>query len=132
LLSQIAYVIVAAGRDTDLVFRYGGDEFAILLPTTDVEGAMMVAQRINTAILGVGTPAGRGNGVQITASVGVATFPGDAATAEDMLLAADRACFVAKRTGGNRIATAAEGVSLAAEFSLQPPTPVDPPSRPTA
>ena len=47
-----------------------------------------------------------------------------------MLLAADRACFVAKRSGRDRIATAAEGLALAAEFSLQAPTPVDPPSRP--
>ena len=45
-----------------------------------------------------------------------------------MLLAADRACFVAKRSGRDRIATAAEGLALASEFSLQAPTPVDPPS----
>ncbi|MBI3748979.1 MAG: hypothetical protein HY262_09075 [Chloroflexi bacterium] len=44
----------------------------------------------------------------------------------EVLLAADRACFVAKRSGRDRIATAAEGLALAAEFSLQEPTPVDP------
>ena len=62
---------------------------------------------------------------QVSASVGVATFPADGATATDVLLAADRACFVAKRGGRDRIVTAAEGLALAAELSLQAPTPVD-------
>jgi hypothetical protein len=43
-----------------------------------------------------------------------------------VLLAADRACFVAKRTGGGRVATAAEGLALAGELTLQTPTPIDP------
>ena len=60
-----------------------------------------------------------------SASFGVATFPADGTTAESVLLAADRACFVAKRSGPGRIATAEEGLALAAEFSLQEPTPVD-------
>ena len=64
----------------------------------------------------------------MSASIGVATFPVDGQTAEEVLLAADRACFVAKRTGTGRIATAAEGLALAAEVPLQAPTPVDPPS----
>ena len=57
--------------------------------------------------------------------MGVATFPADGATAAEILLAADRACFVAKRDGRDRVATAAEGLALAAEFSPQGPTPVD-------
>ena len=64
----------------------------------------------------------------MSASIGIATFPVDGTTAESVLLAADRAAFVAKRSGRNRIATADEGLSLAAEFSLQEPTPVDPPT----
>ena len=61
----------------------------------------------------------------MTASVGVATFPADGSTAEDVLLAADRACFVAKHNGRDRVATAAEGLALSDEFSLQEPTPID-------
>ena len=61
----------------------------------------------------------------VTASVGTATFPEDGRTAGELLLAADRACFVAKRSGRDRVATAAEGLALAAEFSPQAPTPVD-------
>ena len=55
-------------------------------------------------------------------------FPTTATTPEDVLLAADRACFVAKRRGRGRVATASEGLALASEFELSEPTPVDPPT----
>jgi hypothetical protein len=53
-------------------------------------------------------------------------------TPDAILLAADRACFVAKRTGQGLIATADEGLAIAREFSLQEPTPVDPPTPPSS
>ena len=99
------------------MFRYGGDEFAFLLPHSDPTGAWQVAERARAAVKGLGGPA--------TASIGVASFPTDGATSAEVLLAADRACFVAKRNGRDRVATAAEGLALAAEFRLQDPTPVD-------
>jgi diguanylate cyclase (GGDEF)-like protein len=117
LLRSIAAGLVRAGRDTDLVFRYGGDEFAFLLPHTDGAGALLAAERARRAVIGTDG--------DVSASVGVATFPNDGATPAEILLAADRACFVAKRHGRDRVATAADGLALAAEFSLQEPTPVD-------
>ena len=129
LLKAIADSLVRAGRDSDQVFRYGGDEFTYLLPGTDGAGALLVAKRVGAAVSEVGLdPRWADSGAVISASVGVATFPADGDTAESVLLAADRACFVAKRSGRARIATAAEGLALAAEFSLQEPTPVDTPS----
>jgi predicted signal transduction protein with EAL and GGDEF domain len=62
----------------------------------------------------------------VSASIGLATYPADGATNAEVLLAADRACFVAKRRGRDLIATAAEGLALAADFTLSEPTPMDP------
>jgi diguanylate cyclase (GGDEF)-like protein len=124
LLRRIAGNLVRAGRDSDLIFRYGGDEFTFLLPNTDETGAIQVAERARVAVASTDG--------SITASVGVATFPKDGTTATDVLLAADRACYVAKRGGRDKIVTAAEGLALAAELSLQPPTPVDSATPPAA
>ncbi|MHB8458586.1 MAG: GAF domain-containing protein [Candidatus Limnocylindrales bacterium] len=132
LLHEIATAIIGAGRESDHVFRYGGDEFTILLPGTNRNGTLRVAERVGSAVHAVGA-SGTGwaaAGITVSASIGLATFPEDGSTAASILLAADRACFVAKRSGQGRIATADEGRSLASEFSLQQPTPVDPPSLP--
>ena len=69
---------------------------------------------------------------RVTASVGVATFPQDGRPRTDVLLAADRACFVAKRSGRDRVVTAIEGLALGAEVPLQEPTPVDSALQPEA
>jgi diguanylate cyclase (GGDEF)-like protein/excisionase family DNA binding protein len=130
LLAEIARAIVAAGRETDHVFRYGGDEFALILPGADDTSALAVAERVRTAVHDVG---GEGSSwadaaMAVSVSTGLATFPRDGLTPESILLAADRACFVAKRTGHGLIATADEGLARARGFSLQEPTPVDPPT----
>ena len=64
-------------------------------------------------------------GLSISASLGVATYPDNGTTAADILLAADRACQVSKRTGRARTSTATDGLALAQEFTLSEPTPVD-------
>jgi PleD family two-component response regulator len=86
-----------------------------------------VAERIRCAI---STLVGPGSGLHaaglnLDASAGVATYPKDGTTTDQILLAADRACFVAKRGGGGRVAAAAEGDALAGAFTLQVPTPID-------
>lgn len=130
LLREIASAIQAAARDTDAVFRYGGDEFAVILPHSDAAGLQAVADRLQGAVMAVGaegTPWHAGD-LRVSASIGTASFPADGPDAEQVLLAADRACFVAKRGGRGQVATAEQGVALAAEFTLSRPTPVDPPS----
>jgi diguanylate cyclase (GGDEF)-like protein/excisionase family DNA binding protein len=132
LLHEIATAIITAGRDSDLVFRYGGDEFTLLLPNADRDGAVQVAERIRATIGAVGAAGSiwHTEGMEVSASIGLATYPQDGASAESVLLAADRACFVAKRSGHGLIATADEGRVMAGEVQLQRPTPVDSPSIP--
>jgi diguanylate cyclase (GGDEF)-like protein/excisionase family DNA binding protein len=121
LLERIADVLRAACRETDEIFRYGGDEFAIVLPTTSLAGALALARKVRNA---VGKSGGLRRSPRVSCSVGVAVYPLDAADAGSIVVAADRACYVAKRRGRDQIATAADGLSLAGEF-LPPPTPVD-------
>jgi diguanylate cyclase (GGDEF)-like protein/excisionase family DNA binding protein len=129
LLRAIADALLLARRETDHVFRYGGDEFTFLLSGTDADGAIRVAERARDAVRRVGEmPVWKAAGTVVSASIGMATYPVDGANPEDVLLAADHACYVAKRMGGGQIATAAEGFEQAAEVALQAPTPVDRPS----
>jgi len=101
----------------------------VLLPRSDAAGLAQVAERIQAAIEAVGAPGSTwaAEGMLVSASIGIASFPADGTDDEEMLLAADRACLVAKRAGRGRVATAVEGLALAAELTLSNPTPVDPP-----
>jgi diguanylate cyclase (GGDEF)-like protein len=127
LLAEIARALVAAGRESDRVFRYGGDEFALILPGADSSSALSVAERVRAAVreIGRGGSTWADAALAISVSIGLATYPRDGATADDILLAADRACFVAKRTGQGLIATADEGLAIAADFAFKSPTPID-------
>jgi diguanylate cyclase (GGDEF)-like protein/excisionase family DNA binding protein len=128
LLRQVAASIVRASRDSDAVFRYGGDEFCVLLPGSTALEVGAIAERMRSAVAStVGPGSGwRGRARALEASAGTSSFPTDGSTADEVLLAADRACFVAKRSGGGRVATAAEGQAIAGELTLQTPTPIDP------
>ncbi|HEX8559294.1 MAG TPA: sensor domain-containing diguanylate cyclase [Pyrinomonadaceae bacterium] len=91
-------------RGVDTAARYGGEEFAIILPQAGAEGAQAVAERLRSRIERTEVP---GVGC-ITASLGVATFPGDASSRELLVTSADRALYVAKRSGRNRVCTTAD------------------------
>jgi diguanylate cyclase (GGDEF)-like protein/excisionase family DNA binding protein len=127
LLAEIARAVEGAGRDSDRIFRYGGDEFALILPGTDSTSALGVAERVRAAIHALGESGTNWSvaGLTVSVSIGVATFPRDGVTAEEILLAADRACFVAKRTGMGLIATADDGLAIARDFAFKEPTPID-------
>jgi diguanylate cyclase (GGDEF)-like protein len=124
LLRAIAHELERAGREADQVFRYGGDEFTLLLPNTDPQGAHAVARKVARAIRRSTTNEDNLPS-PLTASVGVATFPEDGTDRDSILLAADQACSVAKRMGGNRVVTAVEGRVHARGARLTVPTPVD-------
>jgi diguanylate cyclase (GGDEF)-like protein len=122
LLRAIAVAIRHACRARDLVYRYGGDEFSLLLPETGLSGAIDVAERVRIAIRETRGSGRRRSGIRC--SVGVATFPDDGEQRADLLLAADRALYAAKRAGRDRVATGADGLALAQEF-VPPSTPVE-------
>jgi len=89
-------------RTPDVAARYGGDEFAVILPQTQPEGALRVCERIRKAVEQVAVSAGE-EPVSVTASLGVADYPSVAIdTAEELIHAADEALYGAKRNGKNR------------------------------
>jgi diguanylate cyclase (GGDEF)-like protein len=102
-LIEAAAVIRGSARETDIVARFGGDEFAILLPETGVEGAQSVARRLRDRIQRYVFLSERGRANRITASIGLATLPDVADTAEGLLQAADAAMYRVKVTGKNGI-----------------------------
>jgi diguanylate cyclase (GGDEF)-like protein len=105
VLVGLAEVLAGATRTVDLAARLGGEEFAVLLPNTDAEGARGVAERVqrDLAEMTVDVP---GDVVTITASFGISSFPEGAALAE-LLNDADRCLYEAKRAGKNRIVVTA-------------------------
>lgn len=94
-------------RSVDLVFRYGGDEFAVMLVETGHEGAEHVAERVVHAFREATFDVGGKEPVQLTVSVGVATFPDNGTGARSLLDAADKAMYRAKHEGRDRWARGA-------------------------
>ena len=116
MLRKLAGALRQACRQSDEVFRYGGDEFAIVLPATSQEGAVNVAHKVRRAV----RQANSGRGPElITCSIGVATSPADGADRGSVVLAADRALYAAKRSGGDGVKTSTEGLELVDEFDQQ-------------
>ena len=94
-------------RPTDVAARYGGDEFVALLPATDIDGALEVAQRILGAIAALDIPHDASPFGRVTSSIGVAqVVPGPDDTCEVLLERADRALYAAKQAGRNRVIAA--------------------------
>jgi diguanylate cyclase (GGDEF)-like protein len=86
-------------RGVDCAARFGGDEFVVILPQADTEGALLVAERLRARIEKMEVP---GFG-KVTASFGVATFPDHASSRDTLIGAADRALYTSKNEGRNRV-----------------------------
>ena len=99
-LRDVARLLLKHSRSFSVVTRYGGDEFAIILVNTGKTGALTYGERIR----GVVEQHAFGHG-QVTVSLGVACLPDDGTSADDLIAAADRALYDAKRLGRNRVAT---------------------------
>jgi diguanylate cyclase (GGDEF)-like protein len=101
-LKALADILRRTARESDLAARWGGEEFVLLLPGTDEEGAVHLAERLRLALAGQELDDGDGRSFRVTASFGIAQYvPGSAP--DDLFAAADRALYRAKRGGKNRV-----------------------------
>lgn len=107
VLHGVSDAIRANLREMDVAARYGGEEFVVVLPETDTEGAAQVAERIRVGVESTlfGTADGAAS-IHKTVSIGVATYPEHASIQGKLIEAADRAMYVAKRAGKNRVEVA--------------------------
>ena len=107
-LREVANLLHLNVREPDVAARYGGEEFAIILPDTSKPGAVQLAERLcySAEESAPGQSEDRYPVPGYTLSLGVATFPDDAASNEELLLMADNAELMAKRLGKNRVYTA--------------------------
>jgi two-component system cell cycle response regulator len=104
ILQELAQVVRKAVREVDLVARYGGDEFAVVLPYSDGHGALQVARRIDEAIKKYGfTPKASAQKTLLTVSMGVAGYPEDAVHVDGLIHSADQKLYMAKTRGKNQI-----------------------------
>jgi len=113
LLRDLVKAVQAQLRFTDVPARYGGDEFVIMLPETPARGALEVAERIRHAIEQMPFEADTGR-VPCTVSIGVATYPEDGRSMDALLARADRALYLAKDGGKNRVARHQAGARASA------------------
>ncbi|MBA7506012.1 hypothetical protein ES706_04692 [subsurface metagenome] len=103
VLKQLSQILIGNLRRTDVPFRYGGEEFAVILPATSREGALIVLEKVRKEIeifpfeYREKQPVGK-----VTVSIGIATYPVDTKNAQDLVNCADKALYRAKATGKNR------------------------------
>ena len=105
-LTRIARITEACSRRVDLAARYGGEEFVLVLVETDGRGALTVAERIRAEVASSSALGGR----PLSVSVGVATYPDDAAAKDELLDKADWAMYAAKRAGRDRVLAFSDGL----------------------
>jgi diguanylate cyclase (GGDEF)-like protein len=106
VLAHVAEVLRKLSRDIDTTARYGGEELALILPETDLDGAALLAERVREAIESMHVAGAReGGSLRVTASFGVAAAPQSGSEREALVAAADAALYRGKRAGKNRVET---------------------------
>ena len=116
VLAAVGGALTGGLRASDFAGRYGGEEFLVLLPDTDGQGALDAAEKVRAAIEGIALP---NLDRAVTASLGVAAYPTDALDSETLVRMADRALYAAKAAGRNRseLATPSSAVADQAELA---------------
>ena len=110
LLAEIGYLIKAQLRLIDFAFRYGGDEFVVLLPQTGKDQALVVAKRLRDGMRATKFCHEDGLNLNVRASIGLATYPHDARDAHDIIRQADEMMYLVKNTTRDNIGIAQRGV----------------------
>ncbi len=105
-LRQLGGVLAGCVRQVDTLARYGGDEFTILLVDTGHDHAMQIAERIRATVADTWFDGGRGESMQLSLSIGVATYPDHGRTREELLDLSDKAMYRAKSIGRNKVCSA--------------------------
>jgi diguanylate cyclase (GGDEF)-like protein len=106
VLVEVAHILVKSLRNVDIISRYGGDEFVIMLPETSVKTALRITQRLQRSIMEHRFLSDDELSLQLTASFGISGFPEHAKSKKDLIRLADQAMYHAKNTGRNRICVA--------------------------
>jgi diguanylate cyclase (GGDEF)-like protein len=110
LLAEVGQIVKNACRRIDFAFRYGGDEFVIVLPQASKENAFVVARRLHKLIGETRWLTNEGLDVHFTASIGVACYPADAKSKVELLHLADEAMYAIKNSTRDGVAAAKVGV----------------------
>jgi diguanylate cyclase (GGDEF)-like protein len=106
VLRAVARTLRTTVRDVDKVFRFGGEEFVLLLPESDAAGAVETAERVRTAVEAMVIPLPDGTAARVSISIGVATHPVHGASPDELLKSADAALYESKAKGRNRVTAA--------------------------
>lgn len=122
VLVYVAEAIRAALRASDVAARYGGDEFALILPETSADDAAIAAERIRDALRNRPFPAGDGASLPVGASIGIASFPRDGRSATELISVADAGLYAAKAAGDDRAHVRPAGPGASGE-AAQPAAP---------
>lgn len=110
VLKEIAVTLRHCLRSVDKVFRYGGEEFAVILPEVKADGVRLISERIRQTIADASYQVDADHTVKITVSIGVSSFPQDTLQRDEMICRADQALYSAKRAGRNRVVAYSHGL----------------------
>jgi len=110
LLGQVGQFLRESLRLVDAAFRYGGDEFAILLPQTSQAGTILVARRLMRGLHSRSWRPAANVALALTASIGIATYPADATNPKDIVQRSDEMMYAVKQSGRDNIAVSGKGI----------------------